>query len=245
MEAYRASPNEQARVANLFDMIPPQGERALDVGTRDGFLAMRLAARYREVVALDLEMPRIEHPRIHLVKGNAARLAFPNRSFDVVLCTEVLEHVPPNVLPAVCREIARVSRGTIIIGVPYRQDLRIGKTTCAVCGKSNPPWGHVNSFDESRLQSLFRDCEIEAINFVGATREKTNAISAALLDFAGNPFGTWAQGEACVHSGGRIGAPRPRTLSQRLATRIAMVAEDVQARFTPVRAIWIHVRFRS
>jgi len=245
LAAYRASSNEQARIADLFRLIPPGGERALDIGARDGYLAKLLAERYREVIALDLERPAIDHPGVYPVKGNAAKLEFPDRHFDVVLCAEVLEHIPPDILPTVCHEITRVSRGAIVIGVPYRQDLRCGRTTCSSCGRTNPPWGHVNSFDESRLQSLFHDAKLETITYVGTTIEQTNPISAALLEFAGNPFGTWEQQEACVYCGSRIGAPRSRNQLQRLATRIASILDSLQSRFVRPRGNWIHALFRT
>ena len=243
LSAYRASSAEQARIRDLFKLIPEHGERALDVGARDGYMAKLLADRYQEVVALDLEQPKIDHPRVRAVKGDAARLGFPDRFFDVVLCAEVLEHIPPDTLPEVCRQICRVSRGIVVIGVPYRQDLRCGRTTCSSCGWKNPPWGHVNSFDESRLRSLFPQARVDSIGFVGTTRAQTNSMSTALLDFAGNPYGTWDQEEACVRCGASIGKPRERNLLQKVATRLAMKINDVQSSFTRPRANWIHVVF--
>lgn len=243
LSAYRASPAEQARIRDLFDLIPQHGERALDIGARDGYMAKLLADRYEEVVALDLDQPRIDHPRVMAVKGNAVNLEFPDRSFDVVLCAEVLEHIPPEILPEVCRQIYRVSRGVVVIGVPYRQDLRCGRTTCWSCGRKNPPWGHVNSFDESRLKSLFPLARVESVGFVGTTRAQTNSISTALMDFAGNPYGTWDQEEACVHCGASIGEPRERNLLQKIATRLAMKLNECQSRFTRPRGNWIHLVF--
>ena len=243
LSSYRASPAEQARIRDLFELIPQQGERALDIGARDGYMARLLADRFQEVVALDLEQPKIDHPRVLAVKGNAANLEFPDRFFDVVLCAEVLEHIPPEILPEVCRQIYRVSRGVIVIGVPYRQDLRCGRTTCSSCGWKNPPWGHVNSFDEYRLRSLFPLASVGPIGFVGTTRAQTNSLSTALLDFAGNPYGTWDQEEACVRCGATIGKPRERNLLQKIATRLAMKLNELQSRFTLPRANWIHMVF--
>ena len=67
--------------------------------------------------------------------ANAADLPFPDAAFDMVTCAEVIEHIPSPALERACREMARVARRYVLVGVPYRQDLRHGRTTCAACGK--------------------------------------------------------------------------------------------------------------
>lgn len=243
LDKYRSSPSEIERVADLFSLLPTSGSLALDIGARDCYLSKILAERFLQVVALDLEEPSIEHPTIVPIAGSVIDLPFEDNHFDAVLCAEVLEHIPGHLLANACSEIARVAKGQVVIGVPYRQDLRSGRTTCHCCGKSNPLWGHVNSFDEARLRTLFGGLAWEKSTFVGATIERTKWLSAALLDYAGNPFGTWQQDEACVHCGSAIGSPPSRSLSQRIATRLAFMLNRLQARFVEPRGNWIHVLF--
>lgn len=243
LTTYRSSARELQRVADLFALLPAGGALALDIGARDCYLARKLAERFDRVVALDLDKPEIDHHNIEPVAGNVTCLQFDDNQFDAILCAEVLEHIPENLLAKACNEISRVSRNKIVIGVPYRQDLRSGRTTCQSCGKSNPPWGHVNSFDENRLRSLFHTLIWEKASFVGATTDSTNWISAALLNYAGNPFGTWQQDEPCIHCGASIGAPPSRTVSQRLATRGAFMLNRLQTHFVKPRGNWIHVLF--
>lgn len=240
---YRASPAEQQRISDLFALLPTSGASALDIGARDCYLARKLAERFDRVVALDLEKPDVEHPGIEPVAGNVTGLPFDDNQFDAVLCAEVLEHIPEHLLAKACSEIARVARNKVVIGVPYRQDLRCGRTTCQCCGKSNPPWGHVNSFDERRLQLLFNTLVWERASFVGTSKESTNWLSTGLLNYSGNPFGTWQQDESCVHCGAAIGSPASRTFSQRIATRLAFLLNKLQACFVTPHGNWIHVLF--
>lgn len=243
LTAYRESPIEKNRVNSLLGLLPSGLHSALDVGTRDGHIARLLADRVDVVTALDLDLPEIDDSRIRCVRGNATALQFANDTFDLVVCAEVLEHIPTALLPAACKELSRVASKHVLIGVPYRQDLRSARTTCSSCGKSNPPWGHVNSFDEQRLRQLFPSCEVERIDFIGATRESTNSLSAMLMQAAGNPYGTYDQDEPCVHCGAAIGGPPVRNLRDRCLTRAAVSLQKLQQTFVHERPKWIHILF--
>jgi SAM-dependent methyltransferase len=243
LSAYRASGREQQRIGDLLALMPASGTSALDVGTRDGHLSRLLAERFARVVALDLEQPTIDHPRVECRQGDVTKLPFADSCFDAVLCAEVLEHIPTEALENACRELIRVTRTALVIGVPYKQDLRFGRTTCRNCGTTNPPWGHVNAFDEERLAALFAPLAVARISYVGSTRDAANPLAVALMDFAGNPYGTYEQEETCVHCHERLDAPGPRTILQRAATRLAFGLNGLQRCMTSAHAAWIHVRF--
>lgn len=245
LEEYRASPVERERVASLFSLLGT-GERLLDIGTRDGFLARQLIAQFEEVVALDLEKPTFTAERITCVQGDVTALQFADASFDAVLCAEVLEHIPSELLPKACAEIARVTRGVAVIGVPYRQDTRLGRLDCLACGKQNPPWGHVNAFDEQRLRELFpASLGWVQHQFIGQNRSVTNAVSAMLMDAAGNPWGDYSQEEPCVHCGQPLVAPPSGGIKSRLLCKLAGELNKWQQRFIAPRPNWIHVLFEK
>ena len=236
---------EQARIRDLLELIPSRGESVLDIGARDGYLARLLADRFTRVVALDLERPEVADSRVETVVGDAIALDYADNTFECVVCAEVLEHIPESSLERACREIVRVAKHVIVIGVPYRQDLRYGQSKCQACGKVNPPWGHLNTFDERRLEVLFEAVMPARFSFVGRNRDRTNVVSAGLMRFAGNPYGTYAQVEPCVRCGARLQPRADRTLMQKVATKAAYTIERVQQAFVDERANWIHARFRK
>lgn len=225
----------------MLGLAPSEGGTALDIGARDGYFSLLLAERFDRVIALDLTQPSIVHPKVVCVQGNAAQLEFDDNSIDFVFCAEVLEHIPENVLGKVCDELQRVCRGKLLIGVPYKQDIRVGRTTCYSCMRKNPPWGHVNSFDEKKLSNLFAACETETVSFVGSTTEQTNALSSYLMDLAGNPYGTYAQEEACIHCGRHLLPPPERTFAQKVLTRLAFMARQLTSSNVKPRGNWMHM----
>lgn len=242
MSGFRESPDEQERIASLMRLLPPGG-RVLEIGARDGYISRLLTDRYEEVVALDLTEPTIEAPRVSCVAGDVRSLDFPAEYFDSVVCSEVLEHIPPQDLAQACRELARVAKSHVVIGVPFDQDLRVARTRCAHCGAINPPYGHVNSFDQGRLESLFAPLHAARVEHVAATREGTNAVSDLLMRVAGYPWGSYDQEEPCIACGGSIGPAPARSGVARILSALAVRLDRVIATTRPARPKWLHVVF--
>ena len=238
---YRQSPRERARVADLLRLVPAELHAALDVGARDGHLSQLLVDRVEQVTALDLDRPVIDDPRIQCVKGNAASLEFSDASFDLVLCAEVLEHIPVPTLATSCAEMSRVSRRFVLLGVPFRQDIRLCRTTCHHCGGKSPPWGHVNTFDVPALADLFPDFVIATTSYVGQAEKGTNALSTWLMDLAGNPYGTYVQDEPCVHCGSALRAPEAMSIPQRALCKAALTVRALVNITRQRHANWVHV----
>ena len=238
---FRNMESEKARIADLMAILPDGLDTVLDIGARDGFISKLLASRCSSVTALDLERPAIEHERIQCVKGDSTALEYADECFDLVFCAEVLEHIPSNQLAQACRELSRVSRRYIVVGVPFKQDIRVGRTTCSACGGKNPPWGHVNAFDETRIEQLFPAHAVIKRSYVGVAEPGTNFMATWLMDLAGNPYGTYVQDEPCIHCGAAIMKPPARSWAERFFTRASMYARSAGAPFDKPHANWIHV----
>jgi SAM-dependent methyltransferase len=58
------------------------------------------------------------------VRGDACELPFGDQRFDLVVCLEVLEHLPEP--ERALRELRRVSRGGCLISVPHEPFFRAG-----------------------------------------------------------------------------------------------------------------------
>jgi SAM-dependent methyltransferase len=144
------------------------GQRALDLGCGAGrhVHAMYYHAQCH-VVGLDLGYEDVRQTRdgfgacpdldpqtqrsFSLTVGNALSLPFPDASFDKVLCSEVLEHIPD--YEQAVAEIDRILKpgGTFAVSVPRFWPERV----CWALSDDyhNEPGGHVRIFRESQLKS--------------------------------------------------------------------------------------------
>lgn len=241
LENYRSSRQEQERTNDLLRILPKGRHSVLDIGARDGHFSRLLTGYFTAVTALDLSKPEFEFPGVVTVAGDVTKLQFADNSFDCVFCAEVLEHIPD--LAAACREIVRVAKHEMIIGIPFQQDIRMGRTTCACCGRINPPWGHVNTFTEHRLKQLFSGLRVVSRSFVGSTSQATDPISTFLMDLAGNPWGTYDQEEPCIYCGATLSAPGDRTTWQRICSAIAARMNRIHSSFARPHGNWVHLVF--
>ena len=87
--------------------------RSLEIGCGFGRLSMTLAAHSREHIAIDinesaLAAARQSYPGIQFRQGSTMRLPFPNQHFDLVCTWTVMQHIRPESIGKVAREIRRV-----------------------------------------------------------------------------------------------------------------------------------------
>jgi hypothetical protein len=75
-----------------------------------------------------------ERPRVPMrpVLGSGTQLPFADQSFDVVVASDVMEHVPPEGRGALIREVLRVARRVAVFGYPcgeaaFAADKKLGE----------------------------------------------------------------------------------------------------------------------
>lgn len=110
-----------SRLEQLFSLASPQ--TVLDAGCGEGFVIQYLHRNHPKVQfsGIDkseaaIELAKQYIPSAHLLVGDIFHLPFPFSSFDLVLCSEVLEHLK-DPLSAIL-ELSRVSKEYLLLTVP-------------------------------------------------------------------------------------------------------------------------------
>ncbi|HEC15225.1 MAG TPA: class I SAM-dependent methyltransferase [Sedimenticola sp.] len=145
-----------------------QGASVLNIGAGSGYLESLLMQR--GVIAYSLDPSELTVKRLNEEQGMAGRarqgychaIPFSDGFFDIVIMTEVLEHIQEDLLDASLREVGRVLKGGgLFIGtVPYREALRDNEVFCPHCQARFHRWGHLHSFDLNALKHLLHRNEM-------------------------------------------------------------------------------------
>jgi SAM-dependent methyltransferase len=129
----------------------------LNIGTGSGALERLAAAKGWNVISVDPDastLAKLSAPKIDTRQGLIENLPADSNSVDVVVASEVLEHLSPECMAAGLAEIKRILKptGKLLGTVPYRESLAASMVFCPDCKKVFHRWGHQQTFDVPKLR---------------------------------------------------------------------------------------------
>lgn len=138
------------------------GESVLNIGIGNGRLERILSARGVNVYSLDPSETAVHLLSKALGLGDKARVGyadcipFQDGHFDVVVMSEVLEHIDDKSLLISLAEVCRVLRvgGRLLGTVPADEIYEDNIVVCPSCGMQFHRWGHQRSFSREGLIRL-------------------------------------------------------------------------------------------
>lgn len=138
-------------------------EDVLEVAMKYGLITSALACRKK--VGLDIEMKYLKGSPLRLkVRGDAFYLPFKDGSFDVVIFTEILEHLPGP--ETALREIYRVARRGFVLSTPNNCMAR--RIKHRMLGKSDLiATNHVKEYSWAEVKAMAEACGFELKRFHG------------------------------------------------------------------------------
>jgi 2-polyprenyl-3-methyl-5-hydroxy-6-metoxy-1,4-benzoquinol methylase len=131
----------------------------LDAGCGEGMTLYQLNDLLPDsVTAFDLNPACVEYtkslfPAAEITVQNIYELPYKDHQFELVLCLEVLEHLP-DPLQAI-RDLKRVAAGRLVLSVPYEPWFRLGSF---LRGKYLKSWGnhpeHINHWSTTTFKAF-------------------------------------------------------------------------------------------
>lgn len=173
------------RAEFIRDNIPDGVRTILEVGCGNGFVTRVIAKEY-DVTGLELSsvgVKNIVELGIKCQQGTIAELPFSDKSFDLVLASEVLEHLDERIFLKGLSEMGRVAAKYVLITVPNRERYSCLRQECPKCRTICVPWTHIRSFDGDSLPHLFNQSGFrgEQVKFFGPLCVDYNKLIGRLL----------------------------------------------------------------
>lgn len=165
---------EKSLAENIYSQLSKNPKNLLDAGCGDGYLIHYLQQNlFCDFWGFDLSTVRLKNlkercPSVSINQGNLIKMPFKDNTFETVICSEVLEHIPN--LQKALSELVRIAKKEILITVPNDQEPRVIKC----------PWCKKEHFLDQHLHRLnieiFKQLLIPFPNVILAKTRKFNTI---------------------------------------------------------------------
>ena len=135
----------------------------LDAGSGEGFIDSLLIKTYPSIKITGVEytseaiqIARKMNPSVEYLQGDITNLLFEDNMFDIVLCTEVLEHIknPEKAL----KEILRVTKNHLLVTVPHEPWFCMGNLLVLKnIRRFGNPVDHVNHWTKNSFRKFLNE----------------------------------------------------------------------------------------
>ena len=156
-ETALADTHNSRRIEFTASIVPDDCRSLADIGCGNGIFLkhLRLTRPEMELVGIDRSEEALKYVSVPKRVGDVTKIPLEAESYDCVVCSQVLEHIPiPNYDKALS-EISRVAKKYLIVSVPYMEKLEFGATTCPYCRSTFNRDLHVRSYSQLTLERLF------------------------------------------------------------------------------------------
>jgi hypothetical protein len=201
-ENYGLTSDYIERIEVIQSLIPRDVETLLDIGCGRCDIINSIADTRNDIriVGVDMHPEALKYCKTQTVTASLPDIPFADKYFDIVLCLQVLEHIPEEEYVNSLREIERLSRHYIIIGVPFRENLLSKTVLCSDCGTVSHADGHLRRYNHSTLKHMFKDFILEEVVLAGKMQKRQSIAGIWLKQ---NLSGSYYRSEEflCPHCG--------------------------------------------
>lgn len=165
----------EINVKNILKTIPEDVQSIIDVGCGNGLITYVLSEKYT-VLGVDRSQKALAFVNSDKLLASCDKIPVANKSFDLVLCSEVLEHLPDDVFYSTINELDRIANKYILISVPNQESINKGMIRCPKCQFVYHRNLHMRSFNHEVFAKLYPTYELIEHKAFGLKVRQYNSI---------------------------------------------------------------------
>ena len=156
----KLNPAYNRKIKKIFENIPKDVKNIADVGCGKGVITNELAKEY-DVVGIDWSKNALKYVKNKTIHASCNNIPIESNSYDMTLCSEMLEHLDDDLFFGAIAELKRISKKYIFITVPNNENLEKLMIKCPSCNTKYNKNHHVRSLNIDHFKLLFPEYRIK------------------------------------------------------------------------------------
>lgn len=163
-DGYIDNEKEIIRANKTINLIPNDVKKILDIGCGNGIVSNMI--RKEVVISMDIAFFPLKQVKNEVLCASIAAIPLKKRTFDLILITEVLEHLTDSIFSKAIFEIKRLDPHYILITVPFKENLEQEMCLCKTCGNIFHSYHHYRNFKELWYLDEFPEYDVVSVQYM-------------------------------------------------------------------------------
>lgn len=160
---YDSNISELRRAEKTVDIIPTNVQSVIDIGCGSGIVTNMINKPF--VVGLDFARIPLTKVQTNAIQATIDQLPIKSTTFDLILMSEVLEHLNNEMYIKAIDEIKRLRGRYLLISVPFEEFVSVSWCKCNSCGNVFNIHHHYRDFNDDWFKSEFPEYDLERIEY--------------------------------------------------------------------------------
>ena len=169
--------------------IPKDVFTIIDIGCGNGIISNSLNDEFN-IYAVDRSRNALQYVKTKKILSSADNLGISSNTFDLVLSSEMLEHLAEDIFIRAINELKRISKKYIFITVPNDENIRKKLAKCPSCDMIFNTVYHLRRINLDLIKSLFPEYHvIKSFTFGNKMRDYSQFLEKIKHKFS--PASSW------------------------------------------------------
>ncbi len=162
-DAYSKNINETARAKEIVSYVPDDAKTVLDIGCGNGIVTNMINKEF--VLGMDFAIIPLRNVNKNAIRASIDSIPLKENKFDLIIMTEVLEHLSDQIYTKAVQEINRLKAKYLLITVPFEENLESEQCKCGSCGFIFNASHHYRRFSEQWYVEEFPDYDAQFVKY--------------------------------------------------------------------------------